>query len=73
MERYSKEAARLVRGSSLVVGEGSGCPQLRRAISNLHGVDFLPRHGLNVYDILCHDQLILSRESILELNGWLES
>jgi len=37
---------------------------LKMAIRNVHGVDVLPVGGLNVYDILKHDVLVLSEDAI---------
>lgn len=34
------------------------------AISNLHGVDALPQIGANVYDILAHENLVLTEEAV---------
>jgi large subunit ribosomal protein L4 len=57
--------------SILMVTGKDPCPFLKRATANLHHVDILPQHGLNVYDILRHDKLILSREAVQYLEGWL--
>jgi large subunit ribosomal protein L4 len=48
--------------SVLMIGGEAIANNLRNAISNLHHVNVLPGQGANVYDILRHDRLILSRE-----------
>ena len=40
---------------------------LRRAASNLIGVDVLPQQGANVYDILRRESLVMTREAIEHL------
>lgn len=39
---------------------------------NLYKVKYLPSGGLNVFDILKHDRLIMTRESALEIDGRLK-
>ena len=46
--------------------------KLRRSASNLARHMFLPPEGLNVYDLLRHDQLIISRRAALEIQDRLE-
>jgi large subunit ribosomal protein L4 len=40
---------------------------LRRAASNLIGIDVLPQQGANVYDILRRESLVITREAIEHL------
>ena len=40
---------------------------LRRAASNLIGVDVMPQQGANVYDILRRESLVMTREAIEHL------
>jgi large subunit ribosomal protein L4 len=40
---------------------------LRMSARNLAGNQFLPPEGLNVYDILKHDQLIVTKRAVLEI------
>jgi large subunit ribosomal protein L4 len=40
-----------------------------RASSNLHGVNLLPAIGANVYDILKHDTLVLTRAAVEKLEA----
>lgn len=58
------EEAKGKNPSVLIVTGSEVCPQLKRAVSNLVGVDVLPQHGINVYDILKHRHLVMSCESI---------
>ncbi len=43
-----------------------------KAIRNLHGADVLPSQGANVYDILRHDELVLTKEAIKQLEARLK-
>jgi large subunit ribosomal protein L4 len=46
-------------GKALVVDEAAN-QALARSVRNLDGADFLAVEGLNVYDILKHDALVLT-------------
>src|SRR5512138_3541675 len=54
-----KVLAKLGAGKALVVDEAVN-QTLARSVRNLEGADFLPVEGLNVYDILRHDALVLT-------------
>ncbi len=54
-----KVLAKLGAGKALVVDEAAN-QALARSVRNLDGADFLPLEGLNVYDILKHDALVLT-------------
>ncbi len=54
-----KVLAKLGAGKALVVDEAAN-RSLARSVRNLDGADFLPVEGLNVYDILRHDALVLT-------------
>lgn len=45
-----------------VIGEAS--PTLERSARNLHGVDVLRAEGLNVYDVLRHAKLVMTRAGL---------
>jgi large subunit ribosomal protein L4 len=53
--------------SVLFVGGPEVNEDLRRAASNLIGVDVLPQQGANVYDILRRENLVMTREAIEHL------
>jgi len=53
--------------SALVVSGPTVDDNLRRAASNLIGVDVLPQQGANVYDILRRECLVMTREAIEHL------
>jgi large subunit ribosomal protein L4 len=55
----AKVLARLGVKKALVVDEARN-QALARSVRNLDGSDFLPVEGLNVYDILRHDALVLT-------------
>ncbi|BDB95941.1 50S ribosomal protein L4 [Candidatus Hydrogenosomobacter endosymbioticus] len=50
--------------SVLIVGGAVIDTNVVRAISNVYGVDVLPQQGINVYDIVRHSHLILSRSAL---------
>ncbi|VVA99789.1 unnamed protein product [Arabis nemorensis] len=48
----------------LIVEGGPIDEKLKRATQNLHYVNILPSIGLNVYSILLHDTLVMSRDAV---------
>ncbi len=68
----SKDAAaalaKLGAAKALVV-DGASNVALAKSIRNLAGADFLPAEGLNVYDILRHDALVLTAASAKKLEA----
>jgi len=69
--RKTKDVVQVFSGSVLMIGGETVCQNLKNAISNVHSLNLLPRHGINVYDILRHDQLILSRDAVQYLENFL--
>ncbi|MBM3631700.1 MAG: 50S ribosomal protein L4 [Alphaproteobacteria bacterium] len=69
--RKTKDVVQFFSGSVLMIGGETVCQNLKNAISNVHSLNLLPRHGINVYDILRHDQLILSRDAVQYLENFL--
>jgi large subunit ribosomal protein L4 len=61
--------AKLGFGSALIVDGAELQESFARAIRNLPQVDVLPVHGINVYDILRHDTLVLSKTAIEALEA----
>jgi large subunit ribosomal protein L4 len=57
---------RLGVGKALVVDAAANV-SLAKSVRNLDGADFLPVEGLNVYDILRHDALVLTAETAKKL------
>ena len=53
--------------SALFVGGAEVNDNLRKATSNLIGIDVLPQQGANVYDILRRESLVMTREAIEHL------
>ncbi len=43
-----------------------------KAVRNLHGADVLPQQGANVYDILRHDELVLTQAAVKDLEARLK-
>lgn len=69
----TKDALPLIKGSVLIVSGEQPCDQLKKAISNMPFVDVLPHYALNVYDILRHQHLMISKEAVPFLTQRLES
>ncbi len=62
----AKVLAKLGAKKALVV-DGQANVALAKSVRNLSGSDFLPVEGLNVYDILRHDVLVLTAETAKQL------
>ncbi|MBM4318987.1 MAG: 50S ribosomal protein L4 [Deltaproteobacteria bacterium] len=56
---------------SVLIVDGAN-DNLSLSSRNLYGVKYLPGGGLNVFDILKHDQLIMTRASAMEIEGRLK-
>ena len=58
---------------SVLIIDGSVVEEnFARAARNLPRVDVLPQQGANVYDILCRDTLVLTREAVRHLEARLK-
>jgi large subunit ribosomal protein L4 len=55
-------------GTSLLV-DNAGNQTLRLSVRNLQTSNFLPPEGVNVYDLLRHDHLVVSKEAIKALEA----
>jgi len=62
--KVADQIASLGWGSALLIDGPEIDDGLSRAIANLPGVDLLPQQGINVYDILRHDTLVLSKAAV---------
>ena len=56
-------------GKVLVIDGDSVDEGFRKAAGNLPGVNVLPAAGANVYDILKHDTLVLTKDAVARLEG----
>ena len=56
--------AGLKLSSALIVGGSEIEENFGRAVRNIHGIDVLPIQGINVYDILRRDTLVLTKAAI---------
>ncbi len=56
-------------GKVLVIDGEAVDDGFRRAAGNLPGIDVLPAKGANVYDILNHDTLVLTRAAVEKLEA----
>lgn len=56
-----------IQDSVLIVGGADVPPQFCSSIRNLHKIDVLPQHAINVYDVLRHRHLVLSRDAVAYL------
>ena len=43
-----------------------------RAVSNIPNMDVLPQKGINVYDILRRDKLVLTKDAVAQLEARLK-
>ncbi|MDX2055217.1 MAG: 50S ribosomal protein L4 [Polyangiaceae bacterium] len=55
-------------GKTLVV-DGKENANLRLSIRNMQDNQFLPPEGVNVYDLLCHEHLVVSRQAAKALEA----
>jgi large subunit ribosomal protein L4 len=55
-------------GNSLIV-DGNGNENLKLSVRNLERSQFLPPEGVNVYDVLRHENLILTKEAASQLQS----
>jgi large subunit ribosomal protein L4 len=56
-------------GSVLIIDGAAVQEAFAKAARNLPGVDVLPAAGINVYDILNHDKLVLTRAAVEALEA----
>jgi large subunit ribosomal protein L4 len=63
----SARLAKLGWQKTLVIDGAAIETNFARAARNLHGLDVLPTQGANVYDILRHDTLVLTRAALDKL------
>tara|TARA_A100001391_G_scaffold142748_1_gene100525 strand:+ start:16 stop:639 length:624 start_codon:yes stop_codon:yes gene_type:complete len=56
-------------GKVLVIDGEAVNEDFRKAAGNLPGVDVLPAAGANVYDILNHDTLVLTKDAVTKLEA----
>ena len=61
-------AALKASGPTLVVDNGAN-QNLRLSIRNMDESQFLPPEGVNVYDLLRHDHLVVSRDAAKALEA----
>lgn len=64
----AKVLEKLGARKALVV-DGAVNAILAKSVRNLAGADFLPVEGLNVYDILRHDSIVLTKDSAKKLEA----
>ncbi len=55
--------------TNVLVVDGAVDANFSRAVRNLHGFDVLPTIGANVYDILRHDMLVVTRAGVAQLQA----
>lgn len=58
--------------SVLMIGGAEIAPAFQRAAANLVNVDVLPQQGVNVYDIMRRDTLVLTRAAVEHLEARLK-
>jgi large subunit ribosomal protein L4 len=55
------------KGKSFLLVDVEGNDTLRQSVSNLYRIDYLPVVGLNVYDIVKHEVVMISKRSLEEI------
>lgn len=65
--KLAEAFAKLGLASALVIDGDAVEETFARAARNLPRVDFLPAAGINVYDILNHDTLVLTKAAVAKL------
>jgi large subunit ribosomal protein L4 len=58
--------------SALIIDGAETDPNFARALTNIPNVDLLPSQGANVYDILRHDTLVLTKAAVETLEARLK-
>lgn len=58
--------------NALLIDGAAVDANLKRAAANLAGFDVLPSEGANVYDILRHDTLVLTKDAVAKLTERLQ-
>jgi large subunit ribosomal protein L4 len=58
-----QQSAELLKKKSALVVDAAGNEKLRLSIRNCKDHQFLPPEGVNVYDLLRHDTLVLSKDA----------
>ena len=56
---------KISKGKSLFVRESKVADNFSLAAANLPNLNVISKEGLNVYDILCHDNLILTKNAFI--------
>jgi large subunit ribosomal protein L4 len=64
---FAKRIAKLGWSSALIIGGAALDENLQRAARNIPHLDVLPQQGINVYDILRRQTLVLTREAVQHL------
>lgn len=64
----AQKLAKMGIGSALVIDGSNMDPSFALAVRNLKNVDVLPEQGANVYDILRHDVLVLTKNGVEQLS-----
>ena len=63
----AKHVDKLGLGRALVIDGAEVSGNFGRAAANLRGIDVLPQQGINVYDILRCDTLVLTKDTVRHL------
>jgi large subunit ribosomal protein L4 len=69
-EIKTKQVAQILKtfeaGNALIV-DGKANDNLRISVRNIEKSQFLPPEGVNLYDVLRHERLILTKDAVAEL------
>ncbi len=68
----AKRFAKLGWVNALLIGGATLDENFRRATANIREIDLLPQQGVNVYDILRRDTLVLTKDAVVHLEARLK-
>jgi large subunit ribosomal protein L4 len=57
-----------VAGKSVLIVTAAAEPHLERSVANVPGVDVIRAEGLNVYDVLRHERLVIAKDAVAALS-----
>lgn len=68
-KRLASVLSTLQAAKSTLVVDGHGNENLKLSIRNMTGSSFLPPEGVNVYDLLKHEHLVVSKDAAKALEA----
>lgn len=72
-KKLYEQLSKLCAASALIIDGANLDPNFAKAARNLPFIDLLPEQGANVYDILRHETLVLTKNAVEQLEARLKS